>query len=106
MCVVRGARGLPRGAWLLTEVEKLEVTGCELVLDERALADLRQHRAGAQGGMQGGFVTTRMGLSSLRAIARDTAASRRLRLCSRSPSLWLRVCALTGQQESFEVGRR
>ena len=77
------------------------MTGCELVLDERALADLRQLRRGAQGGIH-----------NLRAIARghervlDTAASRRLHLCSRSPSRWVRVCALTGQQESSEVGRR
>ena len=53
------------------EVEELEVAGSELVLDERALADLRQRCARPQGG----FVTTiRTGGSSLRAVARGQAS--------------------------------
>ena len=56
------------------------MAGSELVLDERALADLRQRCARPQGG----FVTTiRRGGSSLRAVARGHASRS-------SRSRWLR----------------
>ena len=72
------------------------MAGSELVLDERALADLRQRCARPQGG----FVTTkRTGRSSLRAVALGHASRS-------SRSRWLRVRVLSGpEQESTEVGR-
>ena len=72
MVMSRGLYSTARGeARLLTEVEELEVAGSELVLDERALADLRQRCARPQGG----FVTAiRTGRISLRAVARGHAS--------------------------------
>ena len=72
------------------------MAGSELMLDERALADLRQRCARPQGG----FVTTiRTGGSSLRAVARGHASRS-------SRSRWLRVRLLSGpEQESRKVGR-
>lgn len=97
MVMSRGLYSTARGeARLLTEVEELEVAGSELVLDERALADLRQRCARPQGG----FVTAiRTGRISLRAVARGHASRS-------SRSRWLRVRVLSApEQESTEVGR-
>ena len=41
---------------MLTEIANREVAGSKLVLDERALAHLAEHRAGAQGGLVTCFV--------------------------------------------------
>ena len=70
------------------------MAGSELVLDERALADLRQRCARPQGGS----ATT--GRSSLRAVARGHASRS-------SRSRWLRVRVLSGPEEesTAEVGR-